>query len=414
MSNTTTLEIEKTLAKDKKSRSFWKYFLLLFIILIAGAIWFMSNSPQTQGIEYQTVKPERKDLINTVSATGNLEPTNSIDIGIEVSGTIEEVLVNYNDHVTRGQILAKLETTKLSSQVNNAKASLEVAKASLEESRISRSDAKRELDRVQKLYQSTGGNYPARKEIDAAKILHQKAQATYKAALAQVEQAQASLKSNEDDLNKAVVISPIDGIVLDKAVEVGQSVVATMTIPTLFTLAKDLTAMQVILSVDEADVGEIKEKQQVNFTVDAYPNKNFTGIIQQVRMNSQIVNNVVTYETVVLVDNSEQLLRPGMTVSADITTKVIANTLTVPNSALRFVPPTPTEATGRKMIFFGPPDKRPQTDLSMSGKQLWILENNLPKAVPVEFGESDGIQTAIKSKQITTDTLVIIGQKEGS
>lgn len=227
MSNTTAQEIQATLKRDKKSRNAWKYVILLILLIIIGFVWWMSSQEGTQTIRYQTVHPERKDLISTVSATGNLEPTNSIDIGIEVSGTLAEVLVNYNDHVTKGQILAKLDTTKLQAQRNNAQASLEVAQATLEESRISRSDAKIELNRIEKLYRSTGGNYPARKELDAARILYQKAQAAYKAAAAKVEQSKATLKTYEDDLSKAIVVSPIDGIVLNKAVEVGQSVVAT-------------------------------------------------------------------------------------------------------------------------------------------------------------------------------------------
>lgn len=412
MSNTTAQEIQATLKRDKKSRNAWKYVILLILLIIIGFVWWMSSQEGTQTIRYQTVHPERKDLISTVSATGNLEPTNSIDIGIEVSGTLAEVLVNYNDHVTKGQILAKLDTTKLQAQRNNAQASLEVAQATLEESRISRSDAKIELNRIEKLYRSTGGNYPARKELDAARILYQKAQAAYKAAAAKVEQSKATLKTYEDDLSKAIVVSPIDGIVLNKAVEVGQSVVATMTIPTLFTLAQDLKAMQVILSVDEADVGEVKAGQAVHFTVDAYPAKTFDGLIQQVRMNSQIVNNVVTYETVVSVDNREQLLRPGMTVSADITTSVVPYALIVPNSALRFVPSVKSEPSTRKFILFGPRDRRPKTDLSMSGKQLWILKAKQPVAIPVTFGESDGVNTVVNSDQITTESQVIIGIQE--
>ncbi|MBU1667371.1 efflux RND transporter periplasmic adaptor subunit [bacterium] len=403
--------IEQTLASAKKKSSFWKYLVFLVILLAIGAFFFLQPNEGKNQIGYKTVNPEKKDLISTVSATGNLEPTNSIDIGIEVSGTMEEVLVNYNDEVHKGEVLARLETTKLKSKVNSAKASLEVAQANLEQSLVSRSDAKRELDRVQKLFKSTGGNYPSRKEVDGAKVLYRKSQAAYKASLAQVNQAKASLKLSEDDLTKAVVISPIDGIVLDKAIEAGQSVVAAMSIPTLFTLAKDLKQMEVVVSVDEADVGQVKNGQKVNFTVDAYPNKRFEGVINQVRMNSQIVNGVVTYETVVTVDNSELLLRPGMTVSADITTKVVKDALLVPNAALRFTPTVKQEATKRSFVLFGPRGMKKKSDLSMSGKQLWVLEQGKAKAIEVDFGESDGLNTIVLSDAITTDMKVIISEE---
>ncbi|MCH9739285.1 MAG: efflux RND transporter periplasmic adaptor subunit [Epsilonproteobacteria bacterium] len=409
----TTKEIQQTLVEGQKKSSFWKYFLILLLILAAAVFLFLNQQEGKEELHYQTVKPERKDLITTVSATGNLEPTDSVEIGIEVSGTMQEVLVNYNDVVKKGQVLARLETTKLTSKVNSAKASLDVAQANLEESRVNRSDAKRELNRVENLFKSTNGNYPSRREVDAAKVTYQKSQAAYKASVAQVNQAKASLKSNEDDLAKAVVISPIDGIVLDKAIEAGQSVVAAMSIPTLFTLAKDLTQMEVVVSVDEADVGQVKKGQKVDFTVDAYPSKTFEGVINQVRMNSQIVNSVVTYETVVIVNNKEQLLRPGMTVSANITTKVIPNALMVPNAALRFSPPiSDVKEEETEFQLFGRPPIKKRSNGRLSEKELWVLEQGKAKAVEVEFGESDGMNTVILSDNITSSSDVIVNISE--
>ena len=406
-------EIRKTLAAEKKKGSFWKYLILVLILLGVGIFLFLKSSEDKQVVQYKTINPAKKDLISIVSATGNLEPINSVDIGIEVSGTISEVLVNYNDVVKKGQILAKLDTTKLASKVSSAKASLQIAQANLAESLVAMQDAGNELDRVQKLFNSTGGNYPSRKEVDAAKTLYKMKQASHQAVLAQVEQAKAVLKTNEDDLKKAVVISPMNGIVLNKAVDVGQSIAASMSIPTLFTLAEDLTQMEVVVSVDEADVGEVKKGQKVSFTVDAYPSKTFEGVINQVRMNSQIVNNVVTYETVVTVENKEQLLRPGMTVSADITTRVSKDVLMVPNVALRFYPPMIQEGEKKtSFILVGRPPRKKKRDLSMSGKQLWVLEDGKAKALEVMFGESDGINTVVLSDNITTDTQVIVGMED--
>ena len=273
-------------------------------------------------------------------------------------------------------------------------------------------DALYELNRVQGLFKSTNGNYPPKKEIDKAKVLYQKSKATYQALLAKVTQSEAGLKSDADDLKKAVVISPMDGVVLDKLVEVGQSVVASMQIPTLFTLAEDLKKMEVVVSVDEADVGAVKKGQKVIFTVDAYPLKTFEGVIKQVRMNSQIVNNVVTYETVVSVENEELLLRPGMTVSADITTKTFKDQILVSNVALRFSPPKVKEKKSRGFISFGPPPIKEKIDLSPNTKQLWILKSGKAKAVPVKFGASDGVNTIVFSEAITIDTDIILSIEE--
>lgn len=406
-------DINEVLAQEGKKKNLFKRFWWLIVLCIAFvALLYVLMHKSEKIINYNVVTPEKKDLIITVSATGNLQPTNSVDIGIEVSGTILEVFVDYNDIVKKGQILAKLDTTKLKSQVNSAKASLNIVEANIAESKISIKDAKRELQRVKELYKATNGNYPSIKDIDAATVTYEKSIASNKALLAQKEQALALLKSNENDLEKAIIISPIDGIVLDKKIDVGQSVVSSMTMPTLFTLAQDLKKMEVIVSVDEADVGDVKKGQVVLFTVDAYPNKTFKGIIKQVRMNSQIVSNVVTYETVVTVDNSQLLLRPGMTVSADITTKVIKGSLHIPNSALRFSPPATSENQPSKFVLFAPPEKKTKTDFSTTSKKLWILEDSIAKQIPVELGESDGVSTIVLSDKIGTDTQVIIGIKE--
>ncbi len=406
-------EINKTLSIGTKKKSFLRRFWWWLILLLIAVLFFFLKANESESVvHYNSVQATKQDLIVTVSATGNLEPTNSVNIGIEVSGTLAEILVDYNDIVKQGQILAKLDTTKLESRVNSSKASLEVAKANLLESKLGMNDARYELRRVQGLFKSTNGNYPPKREIDKAKVLYQKSKATNQALLAKVHKSEAGLKSDEDDLKKAVVISPIDGIVLDKLVEIGQSVVASMQIPTLFTLAEDLKKMEVVVSVDEADVGEVKKGQKVTFSVDAYSLKIFEGVIKQVRMNSQIVNNVVTYETVVSVGNEELLLRPGMTVSADITTKIFKDQILVPNVALRFSPPKIQEKKSSDFVLFGPPPIKEKIDLSANTKRLWILEAGKAKAVPVEFGASDGVNTIVFSDIITTDTKIILGIQE--
>ena len=409
MNNT---DIEKTLATQKDGLNKKKVYLsLILIVILAISLYFIFVKSSNDKTIYKTISALKKDLLVTVSATGNLEPTNSVDVGIEVSGTILEIYVDYNDVVKKGQILAKLDTTKLESQVESIQAALNVAKANLLEAKISIKDTKRELDRLKALYESTNGNYPSSKQIDAATIAYEKSKAKYTALKAQKAQSEALLKSNKDDLRKAVVISPIDGVVLNKAVEVGQSVVATMQIPTLFTIAQDLEKMEVIVSVDEADVGQVREAQMVTFSVDAYPDRTFKGYIKQVRKNSVVVNNVVTYETVVSVDNKDQLLLPGMTVSADITTNVVKDALLVSNSALRFSPPK-KEKKNKDVNLFGPPVIKEKTDLSTNKKKLWILKDGKAVAIPIELGESDGIYTVITKGDISLDEKIIVGIQE--
>ncbi len=409
-----TEDIVKTLDVENSQKSFlrryWWQLLIIIIILMIGVYYYFKEQNKLTVNNYETVQILKKDLIVTVSATGNIEPTNTVDIGIEVSGTIEEVLVDYNDKVIKNQTLAKLDTTKLLSKVNNSKASLEVAKANLMESEVSIKDTKNEFDRLNKLYKFTNGNYPTKKEIDQAKISYEKAKAIYNAMNAKVSQAKASLKSDEDDLKKAVVVSPIDGVVLDKKVDVGQSVVASMQIPILFTLAQNLTKMQVVVSVDEADVGNVKENQRVTFSVDTYPSKTFEGKITQVRMNSQIVNGVVTYETLVEIDNSQMLLRPGMTVSADIVTKVIKDNFLIPNSAFRFSPDTKNETTSRKYVFS--PHVKDDDKQENQKTYIWILKDGKAVQVAVEVGESDGIYSVLTSNNIDQSSEIIVGLKE--
>ncbi|MEA2029782.1 MAG: efflux RND transporter periplasmic adaptor subunit [Campylobacterota bacterium] len=407
-------DILERLGSEASSQSFWRRHWAKFVVVFLIVVWsyFYSTIQESKVDErYNTTTLSKQDLVIKVSATGNIEPTNRVDVGIEVSGTIEEVLVDYNDKVKKNQTLAKLDTTKLLSQFNNSKASLAVAKANLQEANISISDTYHELQRMQRLYRSTRGNYPAQQRIDQAQIAYLKAQAIYGAYKAKVLQAKALLKANEDDLKKAVVVSPIDGIVLDRKIEVGQSVVANMQIPILFTLAQDLKKMQAIISVDEADIGKIKEKQSVEFSVDAYPKKIFDGLIRQIRLNGVKVDGVVTYEVVVDVNNSNLLLRPGMTVSADIITQKLSNQPTIPNSALRFSP-TSNKANKNKGMFASKPKKTKKK--KSSEKSIWILQEGKPSKVVVEIGVSDGIFSVLKSKNIESNTPIIISMKAKS
>lgn len=399
-----TESIEQTLGLNAPKKSPLKKYLLIggIIVLLIGGGWVWIQSSTSTKTEYLTAPAQMKELTTTVSATGNLEPTNTIDVGIEVSGTITEVLVDYNDHVKSGQILARLDTTKLKSQVTSSKASLLRYQANISAAKASLSNAKNEYERIHKMYTETGGNYPSKKEVDETNNALLSAKAGLEAAIAQAAQASAELEAHEDNLRKAIVVSPVEGIILERKVEPGQTVVASMQTPVLFKMAKSLDTMKVIVSVDEADIGEVKENQKATFSVDAYPNHQFKGVITQLRLNSQMVNGVVTYDAVVEVPNSDLRLRPGMTATAQIITGVLANVLIIPNAALRFTPPKSTEEK----------TEASQETTKTNEKSVWILKEKKPSPISVKVGKSDGISTAITSSHLKSGDRVIIGVKE--
>lgn len=387
--------IEKTILQNSK-KSYKKYIWITALLLIAiGVVVYYKFYNKKDTVSYQTASVQLKNLTTTVSATGNLEPTNSVDVGIEVSGTIREVLVDFNSHVKVGQVMAKLDTTKLSSYVESSRAALAKYKANVQEAKASLSYAQSELERVDKMYASTGGNYPSKREVDEALSSMSRAKALYDASVAQTKQASAELALNEDNLRKAIVVSPINGIVLERKVEPGQTVTAAMQTPVLFKMAEDLTKMRVILSIDEADIGEVREGQKVEFSVDAYSDKKFRGMITQLRLNSEIINGVVTYDAVVEVDNADLLLRPGMTVSALVTTGVLENVLCVPNLALRFVPQEVQKQNEKKA-----------RDTS---SYVWILKDGKPQRVPLKTSKSDGSFTVVSHSDLKAGDEVLIG-----
>lgn len=402
--NPSTDSIKQTLGVDSpKKSSFKKYLIIVLAIVVAVAGgWFWIKQSKIEKTHYITAPAVIKDLTTTVSATGNLEPTDTTDVGIEVSGTITDVLVDYNDHVHTGQIMARIDTTRLASNVTSAKAALARFQANVASAKASLANAQNEWERIHQMYSSTGGNYPSKQAVDEADNALLSAKATVAAAIAQTQQSKAELAAGEDNLRKAVVVSPIDGIVLNRKVEPGQTVVASMQTPVLFTMAKNLSTMQVIVSVDEADIGEVKEKQNVTFTVDAYPNQEFKGVITQLRLNSQMVNGVVTYNAVVEVPNDDLRLRPGMTATAQIITGVLHNMLTVPNAALRFTPPKDKNDKTKKA----------KENTVVNGKSVWVLREGKPVKIDVTIGKSDGISTAILDSNLKPNDNIIIGIEE--
>ena len=312
----------------------WPLVLLAAILVIVK--WGVGQNGSA--VEYRTVEAQRGDITVTVTATGNLEPTNQVDVGSEVSGTVKSVAVDYNDYVKAGQVLARLDTTMLEAQVNQSLSAVESSRANLLLAQASLLEAKSAMERLVNVRQLSGGKIPSKQDFDAADANLKRAQATENIIKANIAQAEAKLRIDETNLEKATILSPINGVVLVRSVEPGQTVAASLQAPVLFTLAEDLAKMELHVNVDEADVGQVKAGQQATFTVDAYPDRTYPAHISQVRYGSQASAGVVTYLTVLNVDNSDLSLRPGMTATADIVVQQVSNAVLVPNAALRYAP----------------------------------------------------------------------------
>ncbi len=394
----------------------WRWAGLALLILVAAGLLFARGSGTASAPEYQTQEVRRADLTAMVTATGNLEPTNQVDVGIEVSGTISNVEADNNDQVQIGQVLARLDTSKLDAQLRKSTASLASAKAHVEQMRATQTESSKNLKRLRRIREISGGKLPSDQELDAAEATYARAQTEVASALAAVAEAEATLKLTQTDLDKSVIRSPINGIVLVRAVEPGQTVAASFQAPVLFTLAEDLTKMELQVDVDEADVGQVHAGQMATFTVDAYPQREFPAQVMQVRYGAQSVDGVITYMTVLNVDNSDMALRPGMTATADIVVEKVESALLVPNAALRFTPPVQaTPAEGGSVLgklVPRPPRATPKLHATASpdktAQQVWVLRDAVPVEVPIQVGATDGMFTQVLSGDLEPGMAVIV------
>ncbi len=382
---------------------------VVLLLIVAG--YFLFRPGEAIALRFETAEVQRGDLTVTVTATGTVQPVNQVDVGSELSGTIEDVLVDFNDQVKRDQLLARLDTERLEAQVIEARASLESARAKLEEARATVLESRLRYERCQKL---AARQLCTGEELDTTRAGHMRARAAAASAKALVAVAQAALEANETNLGKAEIRSPVDGLVLRRQIEPGQTVAASLQAPVLFTLAEDLTHMELHVAVDEADVGKVAEGQSALFTVDAYPDRNFPATITQVRFAPQTLEGVVTYETVLLVDNSDLSLRPGMTATAVITVQQLTDVMLVPNAALRFIPPV-TKTTRRSGGgIFGAMFRRPASNRrrpeagSEASQKVWLLQDGQPVAVAVKAGASNGRFTELRSQELQPGQHVIV------
>ena len=367
--------------------------------------------------QYKTEQARRGDLTVVVTATGTLQPKKEVQVGSELSGTIKNVEVDYNSRVTAGQVLAMLDTTKLEATISQCKASLESARAKVLQARATVTEAEAKLSQFRKVQELSKGKTPSQTDMNAAEAAYRRAVADEASCEAAVMQAEAILKVNETDLRKSTIRSPIDGVVLTRNVDPGQTVAAAMTTPVLFKIAEDLSKIDLHVNVDEADVSGAKEGQKATFSVAAYPRRTFDATITQVRFGSSTTSGVVTYETVLDVDNRDLALRPGMTATADIVTRKVKDALLMPSAALRFVPPaqvTGKKSSGGLMGALLPHPLQPKeepNDGATKGKnaqRVWVVRSDRLSAIPVTVGASNGGMTEILSGEVAPGTQVVV------
>jgi len=373
--------------------------IILFLLLLFG------RGKESQA-KYTTTKIERGDILVIVTATGTLNALTTVQVGSQVSGTISQLYADFNSIVKKGQVVAQLDSTFLKAQVAQAEADLERANAQVNQ-------AKRELERAKTLSEK---NLISQVDLDVA-------QTNYELAFATQKSSQATLDRSITNLHYATITSPIDGVVISRDVDVGQTVAASLSAPTIFTIANDLTKMQVETSIDEADIGKIQVGQKVDFTVDAYPEKHFTGSVSQVRLNPSIVQNVVTYPVIIDVDNPELLLKPGMTANVTVLIDQRENVLKVRSAALKFMPSmdkqvkmqTRTRENSHAASASSNPDSGGQFRKWASSPKVWILgKDGRPKPILVQAGLSDGSVTEVISDSLKEGEEVIISQANGS
>ena len=349
----------------KKLSKVW--LVVAVVIIIAIVAWALSGGKKEEQITFDTAAVAPANIMNSITATGTIEPVTSVTVGTQVSGIVSKLYVDYNSVVKKGQVIAELDKTNLMSQLNSAKTQLATAQSQLNYQTTN-------FNRYKTLYQK---GLVAADDFDNAKL-------SYTQAKEQVASAKEEVQRAQTNLGYATITSPIDGIVLSKSVEEGQTVAASFSTPELFTIAQDLTNMQVVANVDEADIGDVKEGERVSFTVDAYPDDTFEGTVKQVRQEATTTNNVVTYEVVISAPNADLKLKPGLTANVTIYTAERKGVLSVPSKALRFTPQK--ETVGKMKI----------VDQTGNAKnKVWSIEGNSIVAHNVNIGMTDGTNTQI-------------------
>ena len=380
-----------------------KYKILFWavpVFLIAVTGWWILQAPNNKTVAsttYTEIPITRGNISTTVSATGTLSPVNTVQVGSQVSGVISNLNADYNDHVKKGQVIAQIDSAVFRAKLAEADANLKSAQAAAEKARVTVRDAKRELDRQSNLFKK---KLVAENVLDAARFAYDSANVEHDVQLAEVAQAEAAREREQVNLNYTSIYAPIDGTVISRDVDVGQTVAASLQAPTLFTIAQDLTQMQVEAEVDEAFIGTVKEGQSVYFSVFAYPGRKFEGRVSQVRLQPFIESGVVKYKSIIHVDNSDLALKPGMTATVAILVAEKKDVLQVPESALRFVPDWPEdELTALR------------DELTSEQRFVWTITDDELQPVKVTLGISGNRYVEISSDSLKEEMLVAIPEK---
>ena len=388
--------------------------VVLAAALALGGFYLLKN--KGNGVQFKTAKVSRGELRATVTATGTVSAVTTVLVGTQVSGTVKQIFVDYNSPVKKGQLLAQIDPALSDAKVSQARANLQATAANVEKAQAALTDADRTLERNRTLFAK---NYIARSDLDTADTSRLSALAQLNVAKAQVEQQKAALNQDETNLNYTRILSPVDGVVISRNVDIGQTVAASFQTPTLFSIAQDLTRMQIDTNVDEADIGKIRVGQPVQFTVDAYPDGTFPGRVSEIRNAPTTVQNVVTYDVVVKVANPELKLKPGMTANVSIIIALEKGVIKVPNAALRFKW-QPAGVSSDRGSAGAAAAGRPQAVRAEAGVKtqgVWVLDGKTPRRAPLTLGISDGNETSVLSGELKEGDAVIIeatGQKKNA
>lgn len=414
MMPTTSEDIKRQLGVGRERAERWRKRLLIIVglavavLVLAGVMRSQSHDAQVQ---YQTAPVLTGSLTVKVTATGSLGSVTEVKVGTEISGVVEKVYADYNTHVKVGQLLASINTDKMRAQKLEAQGAVDAARARQLQAKATLAEGRAQLERLRQVRDLSGGKVPSQQELDAQDATVQRAEADFASAEAQVTQATASLAAIGTDIRKAEIRSPINGIVLDRQVDPGQTVAASFQTPTLFTLAEDLTRMKLIVDVDEADVGSVRVGQPATFRVDAYADQRFESRVTDVRSTPKTSNGVVTYQTVLTVDNKALLLKPGMTATAEITVASVSDVPVVPNTALRFTPPQTTESGGGFLssLVPRPPAAQKPSPISTDKQhqRVWIVQNEQLTPVEISVGMTDGRSTQVVAGGIKAGMSVV-------
>jgi len=415
-------DLEAYLASEEH-QPFWKQrkVLIAVAVMALALLGFLLWSRGDDGPDYITREVTQGALDITVTATGNLRPTNQVEVGSEVSGRIDEVLVDVNDAVTRGQVLARINTDTIEDQITQGQASLNAARAAVTQAQATLDVDRAQLKRLREVYKLSGGKVPSAVELEQAEGTVRRSEAALASARANVSSAQAVLDSSVTNRDRAVIRSPVTGVVLARQVEPGQTVAASFSTPTLFVLAESLAVMQLRVDLDEADVGQVETGQEATFTVDAWPGERFPARVERVDLAASNIaadeqtatSEVVSYEARLTVDNGDGRLRPGMTGTATIATQSTDSALLVPNSALRYSPEKDEESGG----LFGPgPDFGPEqaeATIGVGSRQMvYVIDDKGDlRGIEVVTGRSDGQRTAVTSSELKAGMKVVTGER---